>query len=231
MSVIATGGTAPIRTSRIMPPTTATTKDKKRTPNKSKRFCMPSSPPLRANTKVPTESSTCTRSCRKALCMPRLSTLRSSVTIKLQRQRPDKSRRRPQRASPQHPCAEWDRSPAQNSARGWLVVHPACQPPSPFHTLPDRCRRPPRTRQGHSRRCRTARNLHWQSQDRPRSHAPPRTDPQMRLPPCSCRLHRCASVENRLGPKIPEALERPTQPLRPLGCAGSLPAPSCALHP
>src|SRR6185437_9279114 len=50
---IEAGGTAPISTSRVMPPVTATTKDSSRTPNRSKPFCTPSTPPLKAKTKEP----------------------------------------------------------------------------------------------------------------------------------------------------------------------------------
>src|SRR4051794_27332405 len=51
------GGTAPINTSRVMPPVTATTNESTSTPKRSNLFWTASSPPLRANTNEPTPSS------------------------------------------------------------------------------------------------------------------------------------------------------------------------------
>ena len=61
-------GTAPIRTSRVMPPTTAVTEASTRTPNRSMPRCTPSAAPLIAKTKVPTRSRTLTS--RAAGSMP-----------------------------------------------------------------------------------------------------------------------------------------------------------------
>src|SRR5690242_7184517 len=55
-SAIAAGGTAPISTSRVTPPATATTKARNSTPKMSNRFCTASAPPLNAKAKVPTAS-------------------------------------------------------------------------------------------------------------------------------------------------------------------------------
>src|SRR6516165_11791767 len=55
---MAAGGTAPISTSRAMPPALPAVHDKTRTPNRSSRLLTPAVAPLSAKTKVPTRSST-----------------------------------------------------------------------------------------------------------------------------------------------------------------------------
>src|SRR6478752_340197 len=60
---MAPGGTAPISTSRVIPPVLAAAKDSTRTPNRSSRCFTPAIAPLSAKTKVPARSSTYGRSC------------------------------------------------------------------------------------------------------------------------------------------------------------------------
>ena len=55
-SWMATGGTAPIRMSRVIPPKFAATNDNTRTPNISRRCLIPAAAPLSAKTKVPPRS-------------------------------------------------------------------------------------------------------------------------------------------------------------------------------
>src|SRR6516162_6456935 len=59
--MIAPGGTAPIKRSRVMPPALPAANDKTKTPNRSSRFLTPATAPLSAKTKVPTRSSTSRR--------------------------------------------------------------------------------------------------------------------------------------------------------------------------
>ena len=62
-SLIAAGGTAPIRRSRVMPPTLPAANDNTSTPKRSSRCLTPAAAPLSAKTKVPTRSSTSSNVC------------------------------------------------------------------------------------------------------------------------------------------------------------------------
>src|SRR5512146_2655604 len=124
-SLRAAGGTAPIITSRAIPPELPAANDKTKTPNKSSLCLTPAVAPLSANTKVPAKSnptsSVFTTTCSFTLnCSPVL-------TTKPGRQPP----------SPPHPLPWSDGLPARSADCDWSGFRQLCQTSRLSHMFHD----------------------------------------------------------------------------------------------